>query len=193
VIKAVLLGGATKPPHFSPRDGGSLDERLGVGVVNLDRSLKIFEDAPTAPGKVRSSSGWALLSMGQNQTVSYELEPRGDLGPFTVTAVWNRRIDGRVALLRSKENNQQHALWLDGPRLADFDLQLISLNEDGSEEVVAASESRVDNVEHVYMNTLPAGRYRLDLTRRAEVQDETYEVAMTWIIDPPTAAKSEGN
>ena len=156
--------------------------------MNVNRALSIMENGPIEPGPITSASGWAYPVLKQGETASFTLTPAADLGRVTVTAVWNRRIDGRIARLRNKETGESLLAWLDGPRLADFDLRLIRVGGDGAEEIVAASESRIDNVEHLYLPTLPAGDYRVELTRQPDdTPDETYEVALTWIIDPVEA------
>ena len=188
VVKAALLGGAVKPRKWQATEGRPLDEHLGAGVVNVNRALSIMENGPIEPGPITSASGWAYPVLKQGETAAFTLTPAADLGRVTVTAVWNRRIDGRIARLRNKETGESLLAWLDGPRLADFDLRLIRVGGDGAEEIVAASESRIDNVEHLYLPTLPAGNYRVELTRQADdAPDETYEVALTWIIDPVEA------
>ena len=192
VVKAALLGGAVKSRAWQATEGRPLDEHLGAGVVNVNRSLSIMGNGPVEPGPITSASGWAYPVLKQGETASFMLTPAADLGRVTVTAVWNRRIDGRIARLRNKETDETLLAWLDGPRLADFDLRLIRVGADGSEEVVAASESRIDNVEHLYLPTLPAGDYRVELTRQADdARDETYEVALAWIIDPPESATDD--
>ena len=192
VVKAALLGGAVKPSKWQAGEGRPLDEHLGAGIVNVNRALSILENGPIDPGKVTSASGWAYPDLKQGETASFELQPAGDLGRVAVTAVWNRRIDGRIAQLRNKETGERLLAWLDGPRLADFDLRLVRIEDDGSEALVAASESRVDNVEHLYLPTLAAGRYRVELIRReGDTADERYEVALAWIIDPPVEETPE--
>ncbi len=189
LIKAALIGGARKSRHWEAAEGRSLDDHRGAGMVNVDRSLSILDGGPTDPGAITQAAGWAYLDLQRGENAAFTLEPAGELGRVTVTAVWNRRIDGRIAQLRNKETGKRVLAWLDGPRVSDFDLRLVRVGTDVEEEVIAASESRVDNVEHLYLPTLAAGSYRIDLTRQAEdgAADETYEVALTWIIDPVKA------
>ena len=148
-IKAALLGGAVKREAWQVQPGRVLDEHLGAGEVNLDRSLRILDSAPAVPGQpLRQLFGWSTVQLpgaqgetGQASVVGYELELPVDVGPVTITAVWNRRIDGRLANVIRREDQQRFTVWLDAPRLANIDLRLWKLDEAGR---VVAGESAID-------------------------------------------------
>ncbi|MEM9883356.1 MAG: hypothetical protein AAF800_10600 [Planctomycetota bacterium] len=189
VIKAALLGGATKPDAWdaSP-DNQPLDRHLGAGMVNVDRALRILAAAPLTPGDTfKRLFGWSAPTVERGQTLSYSLELPGDTGPASFTLVWNRRIDGRVAVGTRRDTGQRVGVWLDAPRVADLDLRLVALADDGTESVLARSVSRVDNVEHVHLPSLTQGTYRLEIVRDADHDplDEPWDAALTWAIDKP--------
>lgn len=188
VIKAALLGGATKPEDWAAPEGQPLDDHLGAGVVNVDRSLRILGNAPAQPGeKIKRLAGWSYPTVGKAAGVSYELTLPIDTGAVAFTMVWNRRIDGRVAVATRKDTGEKVGVWLDAPRLADLDLRLFVVDDDGNETVLAASTSAVDNVEHLSLPRLPQGTYRLELFRDREKEslDEDWQVALAWVIDKP--------
>ena len=196
VIKAALLGGAVKTQQWSRPDGQVLDPHLGAGEVNLDRSLRILADEPLMPGQtVQRLFGWSYPILAPSASVSYELKLPADAGETTITAVWNRRIDGRVGLLQNQATGGKTAVWLHTPRIADIDLRLWEVpetaaeGETASEPVeLAASTSRVDNVELIHLPELKKGHYRIELSRDAAhdpIPIENWEVAMTWAIDHP--------
>lgn len=187
VIKAALLGGATKPDGWLPQPGQPLDSHLGAGVVNVDRSLRVLAAGPTPPGQqIKRLAGWSAPTLAPNAAARYALKLPIDTGPASFTLTWHRRIDGRVAVATRKDNGDQVAVWLDGPRLADLDLRLVSIDGD-QETVVAQSFSRVDNVEHVYLPSLAKGEYRLEVFRDPahETLEEDWEAALAWVIDKP--------
>lgn len=186
VIKAMLMAGATKPQGWAPAEGKPLDEHAGAGVVNIARSLRIFEGGPAEPGEaIRRTFGWAYPTVTRGGSQSFTIGPKADTGPMSIVAVWNRRIDGRVAMATNNQTGQRFAVWLDGPRLADCDLALYRVSEDGSESLVAESVSRIDNVEHLYIESLSAGDYRIELRRDAEADplEEDWQVALAWTLD----------
>ncbi|MEE9404458.1 MAG: hypothetical protein V3V20_06165 [Algisphaera sp.] len=187
VIKAALLGGCTKPKNWAPDPGHSLDAWMGAGVVNIDRSLRIMKDAALPMGKaLKRRFGWSFVALVPGSVATWDLTLPAVPGPVTLTAVWHRRIDARQAMLKNKATGETAPLWLDAPRSADFDLRLVSLN-DGSEVEVAASASRVDNVELVVAHGLEAGAYRIEVVRQnGEAEPaEAWDVALTWAIDLP--------
>ncbi len=189
VIKAALMGGAVKSAAWQAEAGKPLDAHLGAGEVNIDRSLRILSGAALEPGgQLRRLFGWAYPTLAPGGTAAFELELPVESGAVSFTAVWNRRIDGRTAVIQQRDSDQKLGVWLDAPRLADVDLRLVSL-EDGSRRLLAESASRIDNVELVHLPSLKAGRYRIELTREAEsnpaTADEDWEVALTWAIDKP--------
>lgn len=187
VVKAALLGGATKPENWSAPEGQPLDDHLGAGVVNVNRALRILAGAPAAPGQqIKRLAGWSYPTVSANGSASYTLELPIDTGPTAFTIVWNRRIDGRIAVATRNDTGEKVAVWLDAPRLADVDLRLFSI-DDGGETLLAQSASRVDNVEHLSLPSLAKGKYRLEIFRDPDHEslDEDWDVALAWVIDKP--------
>ena len=161
VIKAVLMAGAKKPKRWARQAGKPLDEHLGAGTVRLDRSYAILTSGPQAPGTIMHRAGWDFRSLPLKGHDDYLVDSLHDTGEVSIMLVWNRRIDGRslANLITKKER------WLNFPRLADFDLRLVHLDDQGEKQVVEESSSTVDNVEHIYQKKLPAGRYLIEVTR----------------------------
>ena len=101
---------------------------------------------------------------------------------------WNRRIDGRTGTLEIKNNAQPEEpvkpqrVWLDTPRLADLDLVLTRLEDDGTESKIATSASTLDNVEHLYLPSLEPGRYRLTVKRLPDDFAEAWDYALAWYL-----------
>ncbi len=189
VIKAALLSGATKPDGWQPAPGQPLDSHLGAGVVHIDRSLRILAAGPANPGEqLQRLAGWSFPTIAKNATTRYTLTLPIGTGPASFTLTWHRRIDGRTALATRKDTGEKVAVWLDGPRLADVDLRLISIT-DGEETLLAQSVSRLDNVEHLYLPSLAKGEYRIEIVRDPdhETLAEDWDVALAWIIDKPAS------
>ena len=155
-VKAALLGGAVKRPTWNVQPGRVLDEHLGAGEVNLDRSLRILDSPPAEPGgEIRQLFGWSYPQLAgttpeapEPEAATYELRLPVDVGPVTLTAVWNRRIDGRLANVVRREDQQRFTVWLDAPRLANVDLRLWRITEPGDESGSEPSEdSRLEFAE----------------------------------------------
>ncbi|MEM1445252.1 MAG: S8 family serine peptidase [Planctomycetota bacterium] len=191
VIKAVIMAGAQKHHRWERLPNRPLDERLGAGRVNLDASLRIMAGGPIEPGqRITRGKAWAYAPLEPRGTHRYILEIPKDLGEFSAVLTWHRRIDGRSLVLESKTTGQRRALWHHEPRLADLDLRLIRIDGAGrtmSEYLLSAS--RIDNVEHLYVPALPAGRYALEVFRDASadpINNEPWTYAVAWRLEPPS-------
>lgn len=177
VIKAVLMAGADKPEGWKREAGKPLSQFYGAGRVRLDRSYYLLINGPVTPGTVTTRYGWSLLSAagGKRDAAQwvFVIPPGATIKEISIMAVWHRRIDGRTAVNAITST----AHWLDTPRMADFDLALAG--EDGT---LAKSNSRIDNVEHIYVKQVGEGTYRLNLTRQ-DALDEDWDVAVCWRIE----------
>lgn len=180
VIKAVLMAGAEKPPGWRVEAGKPLDDHFGAGRLRVDHAYDILTAPPAQPGVVRSRYAWDFRALEPRESVAYRLETPAALGECSIIITWHRRIDGRV--LDDLLNNQTR--WVETSRMADFDLRLIQIDDAGNESVLHESVSRIDNVEHVYLPSLRAGRYRIEVVR-LDALDEPWDVAIAWRIEEP--------
>lgn len=213
VIKAVLLAGANKPRYWQAQPGHPLDEHLGAGVVHFDNSLRIMQAGPPAPGSAPGSApapasddadveddtgtvrlsnrmGWDFRAIGPNGKHTYTFHTQAPMGEASIVLAWHRRITGT----HTDENEAGNSLWYGLPRLADLDLHLYITDERGEERELAVSDSKIDNVEHIYLKDLPPGRYRLEVTRPEEVHEEGWDYALAWrveLLDKPAAEDVE--
>jgi hypothetical protein len=181
-VKALLLNGAVKPSDWTAPAPSPLDRKHGAGVLNVFNSwnqlaggehefistssvpLNAVPDPLNAAENVPGRSGWDFSAISNTASADrvhhYLFDLAGDSdAPFTGTAtlVWNRQ-----------ENRMN---------LNDLDLLLCDAV---SGAAIAASTSRVDNVEHVYLPSLPAGRYDLRVIKRGGAivtQTENYALA----------------
>ncbi|MCX5662892.1 MAG: S8 family serine peptidase [Planctomycetota bacterium] len=191
VIKAILLAGASKPAAWHALPGKPLDEHLGAGRVRLDASYhilaagRVFPVAADAPAGVKPR-GWSYASLAPGGHHDYALDPGPIAGEVSIILTWHRRIMGRMV----NDLLTDRPYWLDAPRLADLDLELLAVPAQGEPTVVARSESRIDNVEHVYLPSLaavatqPSGakRWVIRVTRH-DTMDEEWDYAVAWRVE----------
>jgi sugar lactone lactonase YvrE len=169
VIKALLLAGATKQeiPGWSNSPTQPLDTHFGAGQVNIGNSYHMLMNGRQPTGNAwLSASGWDKSTSG---TGRYFIEvPTGQTATFSAVLTWHRTIT-------------PNANWsVLTPSLADLNLRLSTASADFSVgTLVAESRSAIDNVEHVYQASLPAGRYVLEVTGPAGV---SYGIA--WRSNP---------
>ncbi|HEY4415584.1 MAG TPA: S8 family serine peptidase [Verrucomicrobiae bacterium] len=191
-IKALLMNGAVKPADWTNSTASPLDMRYGAGVFNLfnsyeqliggKRSYIVSTTASSggahppngATGTVAVLSGWDLntssssvLNDGINHYY-FNVTNGAGTAKLTATLVWNRQQN------QSAINN----------------LNLFLYNVANS-NLVICSTSAVDNVEHLYVTNLPAGRYDLQVWKAGGFgtvsSSETYALAWNFAL-PPTIA-----
>lgn len=191
VVKAAMLASATRTPRWAAAPGRPLDDHLGAGQVEIDGLLRTIEAGRTPPGgKVRTARGFAYPQIAVGDVHRWSLEPSAALRGVAVALAWHRRIEGRtVELPRGSPLNPDASplrVWRGDPALADLDLRLVS--QDGLE--VAASRSRVDNIEFLHLPRLEAGRYFIEVTRPEAVDqpEGPWTYAMAWSLAAPAPA-----
>ena len=185
VVKACLMAGATKPREWSREAGKPLDARLGAGRVHLDRSLQILEAGAQPPGAVKGEAGWAFAPLFRTGRAAYTFT-LAQPAEFSAVLTWHRRIDGQIVA----DEVTGLPRWSGVPSFSDFNLAL-RRREDGLDLTAAQSLSAIDNVEHVYLDVLPAGHYTLEVWREDGLP-EFWEYALAWTagpVRPPSTPK----
>lgn len=180
-IKAILMASAEKPQGWRQPMHRPLDDRFGAGVPRMDTSYHMLNHRLEAQS-LPSPAGWDYREITPGQTMSYRLLVAEPLKEFSVVLTWHRRVESRlVPSSRSTGLERQFT-----SRLADLDV--VVLRSDTQQFVeLAASRSRIDNVEHVYLTDLPPGRYDILVTRRDDLP-ESWDYALAWRLDaaPPS-------
>ena len=182
-IKALLLNGAVKPADWTNSNSSPLDARYGAGLLNVFNSyeqlaggknnscatnlIAIGTAHPPNDGTntISSASGWNfqnLASSATNDAVNdYFFNFSG--GAVTATLVWNRQL-GQT-------------------NINDLDLFLFAAGSN----LVACGTSRVDNVEHIFVPQLAAGRYDLQVLKNGgtNVVSDAENYALAWAFVSP--------
>jgi hypothetical protein len=199
-IKALLLNGAVKPANWTNSSSSPLDARYGAGVVNVFNSyeqltggkhhfiVSTFNPAnyPQLPPENSNSiavlSGWDFNTNSTTATNDSEnhyffnVTNAANSGSFmaTATLVWNRQFS------QTNINN----------------LDLFLFNTVNS-NLIACSTSLVDNVEHIFLPQLAAGRYDLQVWKAGGANvvsdSETYALAWEFVSSRLSIAKSGTN
>jgi len=192
-IKALILNGAIKASDWTNGIMTPLDARYGAGVLNVFNSwsqlrggnhafiesTSVINGNPHPPGLNTGNepvlSGWDFNSLTnpdllQDRINHYYFNLPGS-NSFTVTAT--------LTWLRP------HSTLLN-PMPAINDLNLFLYNT-ANGNLILCSTSSVDNVEHLYLPSLPAGRYDLQVEKNASGQvsaAETYALAFEFFNVP---------
>jgi len=196
-VKALLLNGAVKPTDWTNGTATPLDARYGAGLVNVFNSWEqlkggqhaFIESTSVSSGGAHppganinnepTLAGWdynTISTQTTNDTVNhyYFNLPGGNAFTLTATLVWDRQY------MATNINNLALFLY----NAADSNL-------------VTCSTSMVDNVEHIFLPSLPAGRYDLQVLKSGNVTQvsaaETYALAFEIFNMPLTASLTNSN
>lgn len=182
-IKALIVNGAVKPTNWTHTASVPMDTThgSGAGMLNLFNSYKqmtgaqhppiettsVATGAPHPPGSnpANESSlvGWdfaTITTTTQDTVAHYYFNLPATNGNYTLTAslTWDRALNTNT--------------------INDLDLFLYRTS-DGAQ--IALSTSLVDNVEHIYLPSLPSGRYDLQVLKNSGTKSifpsETYALA----------------
>jgi hypothetical protein len=191
-IKALLLNGAVKPMNWTHSPVFPLDARYGAGVLNLFNSYRqlaggmqffsatnqIALDAvhppETATNTVPGAIGWSfenISSSPTNDAVGHFLFNVTNV-MVSATVVWNRPFGAAG--------------------VNDLDLFLYDC---ANSNLIASSISYVNNVEHLYVTNLAAGRYDLQVVKYGgtNVVSDVETFALAWqLLPPPSLSISQG-
>ncbi|MDG2199896.1 MAG: dockerin type I domain-containing protein [Phycisphaerales bacterium] len=208
VIKALLLAGATHVQFEGPWANGAVTEgaergtsirplnnTLGAGMLNADRSHRMLTSGRTWGGLSSSSPGAAELH-GWDQAFCLATSSRwwsfsldGRVENATIVATWNRIVNDEFTGYAM--GNADLELW----RL-DADGELASLVGDAGlpffEGGNVTSQSAVDNVELLSVDGLAAGDYVLEL-RHASSGVNSLTAGMAWYFSDPEVVDVPGD
>jgi hypothetical protein len=183
-IKAILLAGATKDefPGWAKTGTHPLDDVYGAGELNIYHSYHIMDGGEQPANNLagRPFMAWDHHSLSANGTADYRLRiPAGVYGvELSAFIVWHRTLTDAAGGTFS----------LTPDALVNFDLALLrDPVAGGAAETIDSSTSTLYNLEHVWKRDLPAGNYRLRVSRGGGA-GTAHDFAIAWRL---TAAPHE--
>jgi len=175
-LKAVLLAGATKDefPAWSRTAADPIDAVFGAGELNIYHSYHILNggEQPANNAAGRPHMAWDYHTLSASGTADYRLHvPAGQYAAeLSVFLVWHRTY--------SDSNASPSVFNLQPDTLINFDLTLLrDPSAGGAATTIDSSTSTIYNLEHIWKKDLPAGNYRLRVSRGSGV---AHEFAIAW-------------
>jgi hypothetical protein len=171
-VKALLLNGAVKPAGWSHTAQMPLDPSNGAGVLNIYNSYELL-----AAGRQTPTASTITTSTGGNYTpatniASFKPSSGWDFNTLTNTASTDT-INHYYFNLTSASTATATLDWeLQSNKTTLNNLDLLLYNV-ASGTMVAQSDSMVDNVEQVYLASLAAGEYDLEVVKRGNSGSNT--------------------
>ena len=153
IVRAMIFAGATKKEIDGWNNSASrpLDVLYGTGELNIYNSYKIFlagetDGLPYTPDQPTGSTGWDFGTVVPNQVLNYSIELTEPADHLSIVLNWDITIS---------DSNSSPTIFVPNSSLADLDLFLIGPNG------FSQSMSSNHNMEHVYVEDLPAGTYTI--------------------------------
>jgi hypothetical protein len=198
-LKALVLNGAVKPAGWTNGTSAPLDARYGAGILNLFNSYK----------QLAGQKQTNLVSV--NVTTNAAHPPTGATNTIGVLSGWNftnltssSTQDAVAHYYFNATNGVSNAIftvtttlvWNRQQNKSDInDLQLFLYNTANS-NLVGVCTSVVDNVQHLFVPKLPAGRYDLQVLKKGGTYvsaAESYALAFELFSTPLNIARTGTN
>ena len=164
-IRALLLSGATKD-EFAAWDRTTtrpLDEVFGAGELNIHNSYVSlkggeFNGSTVAPANSVGLNGWDYESQivaGNDLFYKFEVAQGTKLDQLSIVLSWNMEI---------LDQSNRRSVFNPAENLGDLNLDFYDSTGSFLGSLIDESKSTVDNVEHIYLQDLPAGTYHLKVS-----------------------------
>ena len=201
--KAVLLTGGkhegpwTNNPETSGVNRGRtsqpIDDMLGVGTVNVDRSWQVMAggqhgSSTSTSGLVPAPyAGWetSTVTTSQSKYILFDVQSLAE--EVSIVLTWHQTVNSNFSGYSIANLNLQ--LW-------GFESgSLVDITGDAGLSIFSAgnvvSESSVDNVEHLFIKNLASGEYVLEISRTTSGNSRAFSVG--WLFPEPAAVPGDVN
>jgi hypothetical protein len=159
-----------------------LDIQMGTGHLNAFRAYEQFSPGQWSPEAAVPSVGWDYRTVEEKASQDYVLEQPLKAGSFvSLTLAWERVVD-----LDDKNKNNAFDVGesFRDRGLNNLDLYLVPADDDGTNKSVCSSVSEVDSIEHIFCPVPTAGRYKIRVQYRQQVNEATQPYALAWWTVP---------
>ena len=163
------MAGATKEEFISEWDRTTvrpLDEVYGAGEVNIYNSYFIqqggeIDGSTSQPASSAGLNGWDYedsIATGDQRFYQFTVPSGQKLNDFSIVLTWNLNV---------QDSTFSRFTFIPSTSLADLSLELYDSTTGFLVSMIDASDSPVDNVEHIYISNLSAGTYHLKVSNKA--------------------------
>jgi hypothetical protein len=160
VMKAIIMAGADKSPfaNWSNTSTRPLDVQFGVGEVDVYNSYRILAGGEsngsiTFPAVDSAPYAWDSGNVAANGSQFWTFTIGQTISEASILLAWNANY---------ADANGNYSL--SAFSLADLSLTLYDASSNSLGTALFTSNSLVDNVEHLYLRNLNAGRYAIGVS-----------------------------
>ncbi len=159
-----------------------LDYQMGTGQLNAFRAYQQFSPGEWSPTAAVPPIGWDYQSVEASSFKDYVLEKPLKEGSFvSLTLAWDRIVE-----LEDKNKNNEYDVGesFRDRGLNNLDLYLIPADENDTGKSVCSSISEVDSVQHIFCPVPAAGRYKIRVEYRKQVNEASQPYGLAWWTVP---------
>ncbi len=159
-----------------------LDYQMGTGQLNAFRAYQQFSPGEWSPTAAVPPIGWDYQSVEASSFKDYVLEkPLKEGSSVSLTLAWDRLVE-----LEDKNKNNEYDVGesFRDRGLNNLDLYLIPALENDTGKSVCASISEVDSVQHIFCPVPAAGRYKIRVEYRKQVNEASQPYGLAWWTVP---------
>ena len=169
-MKAIVMAGAQKNefPEWSRSHEKPIDSVLGAGKINVFNSYKIITESEKITDNIYNNYGWDSGFLEKENASFYNILLDENSTEVVFSLNWNRLV--------------LSAPWIDGKEyeesIADMSLSICRVDDENL-TLYDFSDSRIDNLEHIYLRGLPKGLYQLKVST-----DKPTSYGIAWRAEP---------
>jgi subtilisin family serine protease len=159
-----------------------LDIQMGTGHLNAFRAYQQFSPGQWSPTAAVPPIGWDYRTVEASAVQDYVLEQPLKEGSFvSLTLNWDRQVE-----LQDKNGNKAYDIGetFSDRGLNNLDLYLIPVDANDTTKSVCMSTSEADSLEHVFCKVPAAGRYKIRVQYRQQVNEASQPYALAWWTAP---------
>lgn len=159
-----------------------VDYQMGAGQLNAFRAYQQFSPGQWSPIGAVPPVGWDYQTVEVSSFKDYVLDkPLKEKSFVSLTLVWDRLVE-----LEDKNKNNVYEVGetFRDRGLNNLDLYLINSDGNDTSKSACASTSDVDSTQHIFCQVPAAGRYKIRVQYRKQVNEASQPYALAWWTVP---------
>jgi hypothetical protein len=159
-----------------------LNIQMGAGQLNAFRAYQQFSPGQWAPTKAVPAIGWNYGKIEAKKSVDYLIDQPLLQGSYvSATLTWDRVVE-----LNDRNRNGEFDLGetFRDRGLNQLEIYLMRAEDNDIQKSIWSSVSRIDSVQHIFHPVPTAGRYKIRVVYRQQMNEPVQSYALAWWTAP---------
>ncbi len=155
-----------------------IDYQMGTGQLNVFRAYQQFSAGRWSPDHAVNSMGWDYNVLSVSNYKDYIIDKPLQKDSFiSATLVWDRLVE-----LNDKNNNCQYDMGETflNRGLNNLVIYLMKAEDNDINKSMWSSESKIDNIQHIFHLIPETGRYKIRVYFKEKVNESNQNYALAW-------------